>query len=41
MVLTFVYYYVLATCFDPDGSSSGSFRDTSPAIELYSNMDPY
>jgi hypothetical protein len=37
----FVYYSVSATCFDPAGSSSGSFHDTSLVTELCSNMDPY
>jgi hypothetical protein len=40
-VLTFVCYSVFAKCFDPVGSSSGSFHDTSHVIGLCSNMDPY
>jgi hypothetical protein len=38
-VLTFVYYFVFATCFDPAGSSSGSFHDTFLLIGFYPNMD--
>jgi hypothetical protein len=33
-VLTFVYYSVSATCFDPAGSLSGRFHDVTPVIEL-------
>jgi hypothetical protein len=40
VILTFVYYFVFATCFDPAGSPSGSFRDISLDIELCSNIDP-
>jgi hypothetical protein len=40
-VLTFIYYSVSTTCFDPAGSSSGSFHNISLVIELCSNMDPY
>jgi hypothetical protein len=40
-VLTFVYYSVLYTCFDPAGSSSGCFHDIYLVDGLFPNMDSY